>query len=289
MALIRLVVNLLPLLSTALTFHFSTPPSSSQRPLANQPVRPIIRSATVSDIDDITNILVDAFAPAPEQDYVFQFRDKYPAYHWECMRQGVVEIIDQVLKDELIYFNVIDAPVSGDEDEMKAVAVAGWVLMTRNNRTSTRISSAPQLSLPFSLPLLSSTTDNNCSLHLDMNVTRARHFSSELEPYEKHYIVDAYEKQVYLAILATHPDYDGRGFGAAHCEWGKELARQWEKDLSRGTGKEKKVNVTLMATPRGYELYSTIGFENIANLSFTRVDGDKPSELTWQEVMVYQS
>ncbi|KKY25643.1 putative gnat family [Diplodia seriata] len=54
---------------------------------------------------------------------------------------------------------------------------------------------------------------------------------------------------VHLASLATHPDHQGKGIGAALVRWGIE---QGEKD---------GVPVYLEATPRGFFLYKKMGFE----------------------------
>lgn len=293
MKLVLLTLAFVASLYEALAFRSPFPFAKHQRPLGDQVLEPKVRNATLADVDAITDIIVDAFTPAPEQQYVLQFLDKYRQYHWECQRQEVVNIIEAASEDEEIYINVIDAPVNDDSDGMKPVALAGWVLKTHGHSTTEhpllhRLSTlaCPQPVSTASLAI--SDMAGNCHLHLDMNLTRALQWEYEFNPYEEHYIEEAYDRQVYLALLATHPDYDGRGFGAAHCEWGKQLARRWERDLSKGTGKEERGNVTLMATPRGYELYSTIGFEKIANLSFMRVEGDEPKELTWQEVMFYQ-
>ena len=126
----------------------------------------------------------------------------------------------------------------------------------------------------FSSPLINALRKTKCSEHLDLNITRALHWQDEFSAYEQHYIDEAYEWQLYLDVLGTHPDYDGRGYGAAQCELGKEWARQ------RGA------NVTLIATPPGYQLYSTIGFESLANLTFTKVGG---GFLTWYEVMKFDT
>ena len=293
MKLHALTLVLFSWLSRVVPFRLPSYTTHNQQRFGSQAVKPTIRNATLADVDAITDIIVDAFAPATEQQYIFQFLDKYRQYHWQCQRQEVADIIDVASENDGLYINVIDAPVGNGSDEMRAVALAGWVLKTHDRSTTVQ----PRLYKPGRLPwpgpmssvsLAGSERAKNCHLHLDMNLTRALQWQFEFNPYEEHYIEQPYERQVYLALLATHPDYDGRGFGAAHCEWGKKLARQWEKDLSRETGEVEKVNVTLMATPRGYELYSTIGFESIANLTFTRVEGDEPKELTWQQVMVFQ-
>ena len=292
MKLVILTLAVVASLHETLALRLPLPFAKDQQPLDEQVLAPKVRNATLADVDAITDIIVDAFTPSPEQQYVLQFLDEYRQYHWECQRQELVDIMEAASDDQRIYINVIDAPVDDDSDEMKPVALAGWVLKTRGHSSTVQPLLQRLSTLAFAWPVSAAAPPGaemarNCHLHLDMNLTRALQWQYEFNPYEKHYIEEAYDRQVYLALLATHPDYDGPWFGAAHCQWGKQLAKQWEKDLSEETGEEEKVNVTLMATPRGYELYSTIGFENIANLSFTRVEGDEPKELTWEEVMFY--
>jgi GNAT superfamily N-acetyltransferase len=232
--------------------------ATSQQLIEPQAIK--IRNATHADVDAITDILVDAWAPAAEQKYIYQFRDKYPSYHWKCMQEAVDQALE--FQGQGVFINVVDALVSGDSEEVKAVAVAIWVLMTRN---------AESYSVPPLTPFKMLDLNSNCSKHLDMNETRAIHWAKQFSRYKRDYIDEAYDRQVYLSLLGTHPDYDGRGFGAAHCQWGKALAR------------ERGENTTLIATPAGYELYKTIEFDSLANLTFTKVGG---SFLTWFEVMM---
>ena len=224
--------------------------------------QPIVRNATFADVDDITDIVVDAWASAAYWRYIFQFRKEYRRFHWDCAREGIQDAVEQVSKSksDTIFLNVIDAPSNENPKQLKAVSVGAWVLMNRNETSA----------VPSSF--LSNFMKTNCSEHLDLNMTRALHFVKENSAYEERYVEEAYDSQLYLQILGTHPDYDGRGFGAAQCQWGTELAK-----------KRGEQNVTLLATPAGYKLYSTIGFESTANLTFTKVDG---GHLDWWEAMV---
>lgn len=215
---------------------------------------PVIRNATLEDVTAIVDILLDAFGPAPETRYIYQFRDQNPSYHRQCMKQIAQRILKQQPEDTIVH--LIDAPVAKGSHETKAVSLAVWNLGCQKT--------------PSSMSLLE-LVQRHCSRHLDLNITRALHWEEEFMPYKRRYIDKAYGSQVYLNGLATHPDFDGRGFAAAQVEWGKNLARR------RGE------NVTLIATPAGYQLYRTIGFEEIANLTFTKVGGEF---LTWFEVMV---
>ncbi|KAB2575427.1 Puromycin N-acetyltransferase [Lasiodiplodia theobromae] len=62
----------------------------------------------------------------------------------------------------------------------------------------------------------------------------------------------------YLATLSCHPDYQGKGLGAALVKWGLEQA---EKD---------GVPVYLEATPSGKFLYAKLGFETVIEYDMAR-------------------
>src|SRR5215475_4130684 len=56
--------------------------------------------------------------------------------------------------------------------------------------------------------------------------------------------------QIQLQILGTHPAHRHRGFGTALCQWGMKRA-----ELDR-------VALTVMASPLGRELYSSLSFRD---------------------------
>lgn len=66
-----------------------------------------------------------------------------------------------------------------------------------------------------------------------------------------HFLID-------LSGLATHPDFQGKGMGAALVRWGMEQA---EKD---------GVPVHLVATPAGRVLYTKLGFEVVVEFDMSR-------------------
>lgn len=65
-----------------------------------------------------------------------------------------------------------------------------------------------------------------CSLHLEQNTTRVTSFNEQFTLLRRPYIVDAYTRQLYLEILATHPDFQGRGHASELVRWGVEKARE---------------------------------------------------------------
>ena len=73
---------------------------------------------------------------------------------------------------------------------------------------------------------LSNFMKTNCSEHLDLNMTRALHFVEENSAYEERYVEEAYDSQLYLQILGTHPDYDGRGFRGCTVSMGNRVGKE---------------------------------------------------------------
>ena len=132
------------------------------------------------------------------------------------------------------------------------------------------------------------TTSLLCSANLDTNLIRLAHLLPQLIAAEDQYITDAYEFQLYLGTLATHPDWDGHGFGAAHVRWGIRKAESEAQRLSKQLGRRVRIPVTLLATPAGHTLYKELGFEEAANITFKLLNGFNGGE-TWYEYMRYWS
>lgn len=70
------------------------------------------------------------------------------------------------------------------------------------------------------------------------------------------------EAQLYLGMLACHPDYQRRGAGEMLCKWGLEK------------GKAENLTLTLYASPMGSRLYSRLGFEEVG-IFRTQVEGEE--------------
>jgi len=119
-----------------------------------------------------------------------------------------------------------------------------------------------------------SDTKYNCSANLDVNQTRAIDFDRQLRAAKSQYIDRAYLKQLYLNILATHPDWDGNGFAALNLDWGIGFAETLAEP------------VTLIATPAGYPLYKDVGFRSLKNVTIETLEGWE-GKLLWLEVMEY--
>lgn len=99
-------------------------------------------------------------------------------------------------------------------------------------------------------------------------------FTETMAKAKKKWFDDEYgTKKLHLRILATHPDYQRRGAGIQHCNWGMKLA------------KEQKVPVTLFSSPLGQKLYSHIGFDLLATTT-VQVEGEE--EKLFIGAMIYK-
>ncbi len=69
-------------------------------------------------------------------------------------------------------------------------------------------------------------------------------------------------RQLHLRMLATLPEFQRKGAGTALCKWGIEQAKQ------------DQVPVTLLSSPMGHSLYSSLGFADIATVT-VQVEGEE--------------
>ena len=81
-------------------------------------------------------------------------------------------------------------------------------------------------------------------------------------------------EQMHLQILATLPEFQRRGHGTSLCKWAMDtVRREGLKDMS------------VMASPMGYELYLWLGFETVEQF-YIQVPGDE--EKLTLEAMIYK-
>lgn len=241
-----------------------------------------IRNAELTDLNDVTTILASAFAGSPAWDYGYQFRTEYPEYHWCCLCEQLRRDFEQ--RDvNTVWIKVLEIEIDDTERSQKpevtrkeqaagktkrVVSVAVWKVLDQN---------APGYWDPHESSevwkLKSDVTERiahddkqeehfDCSLHLDMNMTRTSDFQRQISKLRRPYIEDAYLKQLHLEELATHPDFQGRGYAAELVRWGMKEA----KSLDLGP-------VTLVSTPAGYELYRALGFVDLGEVLVGRLDG----------------
>lgn len=229
----------------------STTPSN-QLPILNHLPLPPLRNATLSDAPGITTIFLSAFASFPTTKYLYQFRDKYPKEHRQCMQEN----IERIFANPRYHTQVIDAPDDreneNEDKDIPLAAVAIWSRPSTANTTTRRLKAQ----------ILSTTT--TC-LHRDLNLTRALDYIAKARILQQRSIDDFFgASQLYLEDLATYPSYQSRGAGTRLVESGLTRAR-----------KEGLGNVTLLAQPTAETFYLRLGFERWGWVGIESVDGDR--------------
>ncbi|KAI1846316.1 hypothetical protein JX265_010900 [Neoarthrinium moseri] len=217
------------------------------------------RDAVGEDAGEFATVLLDAFSPDPDWRYIHQFEDEYPDYAWNCMRKTFKPLLEDPAASGLT-IRVIAVPDETSERGSRVVSLSVWQF----NKTS----ESTQALWPMGIAAWS----DKCDLHLDINMTRSDQFVGEMTAAQKKYLDDVYPRQVYLGGLATHPKWDGNGFAATHLHWGMALADNMG------------LPTTLIGTPAGHPLYKSVGFQDIHNITFERLDG---KGIIWHEVMKY--
>jgi GNAT superfamily N-acetyltransferase len=97
--------------------------------------------------------------------------------------------------------------------------------------------------------------------HRDANITRAIDIEQKSTAAKQKYVDEPFgPNQLYLAMLCTHPDFQLHGAGTRLVSRGIEF------------GREKDVNVTLIALPTSESFYAHIGFDSFTNFSISSVD-----------------
>lgn len=215
-----------------------------------------LRDAQKSDLAAVTTIIVDAFAPSPVNRYIAPDYASHKAEYWQCVYEKLSEAADHA-DPGTTFVKVIAV-------EDKAVSVAIWNQLSQGDHKGQSGS-------------LIESAISRCTNLPGTNVTRVEDFKKQMATIERDYFGLAYPHQLYLNLLATHPTWDGHGFAAMHLQWGKDKSLQ----LS-----DVAWPVTLLATPAGFPLYDSVGFESTANVSIRTLDD---SDDLWFEVMQWQA
>ncbi|KAK3491889.1 hypothetical protein B0T13DRAFT_404157 [Neurospora crassa] len=71
----------------------------------------------------------------------------------------------------------------------------------------------------------------------------------------KKYFGNIGPEQLHLQILATLPDFQRRGHATTLCRWGMDVIRR-----------ESLEDISVMASPMGYHLYTRLGFDHLATV-----------------------
>ena len=264
-------------------------PSPSPSPAAAIPFT--FRNATLEDADDITTVWYDAFRSSNLWHYLFQFADDVdPLYRWTCQRDAHL----QALQDESsgVKFTVItvqvpdpttsSSPEGAAETRERVVSFAMWDFNQTRPHRDQGSPTSPQMLLPMGLHGgggggggdTSGLSPFNCSARLDINMTRSLHYSGRMSAAKDKYLDKPLGPQLYLGLLATHPGWDGNGFAAVQLGWGKAQLGRLGAEVGGGGGGGGGLPLTLLASPAGYPLYVSEGFEGLKNATVERLDGE---------------
>jgi hypothetical protein len=208
------------------------------------------RDLQLEDIPDVTSIFIAAFSPGPAFQYLTPDIKDHEKQFQQCMNDKLT------LGWEMRNPNTTFGRIIAVDD--KPVSFSIWDIHTQEEEVQDR-------------QLVSLMRD--CIVLPGSNGTRGLDFDRQMHDIERHYFRDVYPRELYLNLLATHPSWDGHGFATRHLQWGKDLSPELP-------GSEWPV--TLLATPAGWPLYDSTGFEGVANVSIKRLDG---LDELWFEVM----
>ncbi|KAK3486068.1 uncharacterized protein B0T23DRAFT_408131 [Neurospora hispaniola] len=89
----------------------------------------------------------------------------------------------------------------------------------------------------------------------------------------KKYFGDIGPEQLHLQILATLPDFQRRGHATTLCRWGMDVIRR-----------ESLKDISVMASPMGYHLYTRLGFDHLATVIIQVLGEDE--KLTLQAMKI---
>ena len=232
---------------------------SEQLPLSSNLT---LRNATVSDADAITNIILAAFHDTPHWKYGYQYMDKYPREHHDCMYNQ----IHQALRLTDVYAQVALLPNITEPHEAVPIATALWALGPLGR---TKAKDARSISL-FSMMM------QTMCLHRDLNMTRLIDFDRQVKDAQDRYLDSVYARQdqLYLGMLATHPDYQRHGAGAALVNAGISMGKH--------TYEGENVTATLIATEAGEPLYMHLGWRSMHNFTVRSLDVINGTREEWR-------
>ncbi|MCJ1387862.1 hypothetical protein MMC18_000705 [Xylographa bjoerkii] len=210
-----------------------------------------IRPATESDLDAITWIAVAATSDVPVNQYRSPYMHDYPEDYFKYTRIRYGEVLATGNGTIMVF----ESPSHENPTVKKPVAFSIWLRPPGRHVEKSPVDKAsetkPKTKVPPDPP---ERRDANPARMIALSECADR---AKGKLFDKKYG----EKQLYLGMLACHPDYQKRGAGNALCQWG--LA----------TAKAEDLTITLFASPAGIRLYTKLGFKLVGSFR-TQVDGE---------------
>ncbi|KAF8150320.1 acyl-CoA N-acyltransferase [Mycena galopus ATCC 62051] len=200
----------------------------------NKSERPQLRPATTADLDAIAAILSADAASYSEPDYRYPYRTHYPEDYLKWGMKRIEGFLDQPEKYAVL--------VVVSESHPVPFAYAVWdIAATTPSKDA---------------------SDDGIDERRDANPARLREFRRVLAAASKAYFGRYAEQHLYLAFIATHPDFRRRGAASLLCRWGMDRAAAsgWP--------------VTLFATALGKKTYDSLGFATLGTETI-QVEGEE--------------
>ncbi|GAB7323061.1 hypothetical protein MBLNU13_g05578t1 [Cladosporium sp. NU13] len=266
-------------LSLPITNNHQQQPLSKPKYDEQSHLKTHFRDIQPKDLPAITTVLVEAFSPSATWHYLMPDLQHHKPEVWTCLHNQVEHAWETRNTTRTFgkVITVVPPPSSSsssnsnareDEESQEGrqeipVSFSFWSIRHRSDSSST--------TNHFSIPSILASA-SPCLIPPGTNLTRALDFNRQNALVEHEYFIEPYPHQFYLALLATHPSWDGHGFGARHVQWGQDLSLELQPQMP----------VTLLASPAGFPLYDSLGFESVKNATMPMLDG--LGEL-WFEVM----
>ncbi|KAK0744839.1 hypothetical protein B0T21DRAFT_325749 [Apiosordaria backusii] len=223
-----------------------------------------------TDIEAVTDVILRTMPLDPQWDYRFPYRQDYPEDHYKFTRLLFEYFLDPAYDDWQVM--VVEDNLEPGCEERRVVSFSVWDVSYRNKRRYGP-SYVPQdrksfITLIYSLlhryHLLSDTPrERGGRTRRDANHEHFQEFwRGQIKAYKRFFGIFGPE-QIHLQILATLPEFQRRGHASSLCKWGMKLAHQ-----------ERLQDISVMASPMGYGLYTWLGFGSVGTF-YIQVPGEE--------------
>ncbi|GAB1319522.1 hypothetical protein MFIFM68171_09732 [Madurella fahalii] len=203
------------------------------------------RLGGLSDVDSVTDVFIRAMPDDPQWDYRFPGRHQYPEDHYKFTRMLIERFLDPTYDDWVVVVREVSLePGNGKK------SIVSFAVYRRNPSNESRD--------PFKW-----VEEHGGSTRKDAN---HEHFNAfwerQVQAYNQ-YFGDMGNDQIHLQILATLPKFRCRGHGSSLCRWGMRVVL-----------KDRLERISVMASPMGSTLYSSLGFNTVDTFSI-QVPGEE--------------
>ncbi|KAK3933868.1 hypothetical protein QBC46DRAFT_274929 [Diplogelasinospora grovesii] len=195
-----------------------------------------IRKGVPSDVDAVTNVMIQAMPGDPQWNWRFPYRPQYPKDHIQFTKLLVGIFLDPKYDD----WHVMVSEVSG----IGIVSFSVWNVscLTKRKHGPGDIAQDPAAKVE----------ELGGNKRRDAHHARCKAFREQQIRASKKF----FEQPVlHLQILGTLREHRRQGHGKSLCKWGMNLVRE-----------EGLEGMSVMASPMGRELYTSLHFRRVGNI-----------------------